>query len=375
MRSHSGAGGSVESSRSPGASATERASRLYDLVTERVLDWNGGGDTTDVWTLRSGNPVGLLAALFGLADVPCEWAVLNPAIAPELSMEPKSKFVAADDWSLPVLRVAAEGEGEPTWLVVSGSSRGMRMGVIPEALQGATAWVLEPGSHRTELLPREPAEDPAYAADVAVEYTALEDGTARVTGTFRNTMAGGSQMREGILNAEPTQRQQFARRLASTFAPGIDLENFTFPGLDVRGETFSFAFEGLVPDFLEGSGDRRTARLRMRPIQLAQGIGGADRTWPLALRVNAMQAERIRTRIVGGEAWKLGFEPTDQVVERDGFVYSLAVDETESDLEVTRTLHWRGATVPAAEVPELLAACERVDQAIDAKVAVDRRAP
>ncbi|MEM7517817.1 MAG: hypothetical protein AAF368_12955, partial [Planctomycetota bacterium] len=134
----------------PGSVA--KAEGIWKLVYERILDWSSDGDTTDVWTLRRGDPLGLIGALLRIAEIPFDWGILYPATRPELNTSPVDDFMTLGDWEMPMIRLAPETEGAaPTY--VSTLVRGMKFGELQEPVEGAKMWILSDsneGEARTE---------------------------------------------------------------------------------------------------------------------------------------------------------------------------------------------------------------------------------
>ena len=332
-------------------SQLERARALYEAVTERVLDFSGGGDTTDVWTLRRGDPTGLLAALYGEAGIEYDWAILRPAASPELIGEPLQAFFGLEQFELACLRLAARDESDrAVWVILRPGARGTPFGRVPEGMEGARAWVFGDGGPEWTELPRAGSEE-AWTTDVEVTYTVQEDGSARAQGTIAISGVRGALMREQLAKAEPEQRDQAARGISANVIAGLDLDEWEFLELDRIGAPMNLSFQGHIPGFVQNQGQASECRLRLLPSQLSTSFGAADRTWPLALRIAARTRARVRLECPG---WRVQYPHDDLLEERDGFRFSFQVDREDSTLAVERVVELRGMWLEPGEVPAFL---------------------
>ena len=349
----------------------ERAEALFDVVTDRVLEFTEDGDTTDVWSMRRGAPTGLLAALFTLAGIEYDWAILAPPIAPELDPDPEPAFIDHDHFGLPCLRVAT-GEGEePLWIVVPPGGRDLAFGSIPDEFAGARAMILgESEEVEYEEVPRDDLAD-SWALDLDVVYHLGADGSTTASGTIRATGARGAFAREQLSRIEPQQRSQVARNLASQTVQGLDLEQWEFVDLDGRGAPLELKFTGQLPGFVQGTPPAQSCRLRLPPVNLSTSFGPAEREWPLA--VLATNRTRARIRLECGEEWSYEYVPESSVETRNGFRYELEVQREESALEVRRIVELRGMVLEPALVPEFLTRCKEYEDAEQREVTLRRR--
>jgi len=328
-----------------------RARALYEVITTRVLEFRGTAITSHVWNLKRGNPIFLLGALYELTGVSFEWGILERTVAPELDREPKQAFANTRGFDLPVLRLKDPGpEGEVVWQVSPGD-RGSRFAAIPDSIAGARVLVLGAEGVRTEELSRNQLED-SWSIDLDVTYVLDADGAARVQGQMRVTNAQGAVLREQLSQTGAAQREGAARNMVGQLVPGLDLSSFEFPGLDSRGLDFELHFEGRVPGFVRRSGGEHLVDLRLPPTGLSTGLGAAQRTWPLALRVT--QRNRARVRVEVGTAWRIVGAPTVFREERAGYLHALEVESSDEGWEATRTFVLRGLGLEAEEMPGFL---------------------
>jgi hypothetical protein len=331
-----------------GGPPVARAQALFEAVTAHVLDFEGGALAAQVWPNRRGNPIFLLGALYELAGLEFEWAVLRRSVAPELDPEPAQAFEDLRGYDLPALRLAGES---PTW-VLAPAGRGMRFGAVPDNLAGAPVLVLAADGGRMEELPRDQLAD-SWDLDLEVAYDLQADGSAQVSGRARITTAQGPLMREQLSQASAVQRGGAARNLAGQMVPGLDLEQFDFPGLGDKGAAFEMTFTGRVPTFARERGGRYRVGLGIPPTGLATGLGAAQRRWPLALRVS--RRDRVAVTIRGGQAWRVIAGPHAFHEQREGFLHELEVEETDGSWRAVRTLTLRGPVFAPNEVPAFLA--------------------
>lgn len=334
----------------PAATAHERARALYERVTQRVLEFDGPALASHAWTLRRGDPICLFAALYELAGIPFEWAVLESAVAPELEPEPVRAFAFSRGFTVPAIRLAAEDGGEPVWQLRP-AGRGARFGAIPDETAGVRALVLGADGPRMETLPRDQLER-SWDLDLDVAYALDSDGAAGVAGRVAITSAEGAVVRERLSQLGAVEREGAARQLAARLVAGLDLTDFDFPGLEESGGPFVLAFRGRIPRFVRSSGDEHLADLRLPPSGLSTGLGAADRTWPLAFRASSRARARVRVEL--GDAWRVAGAPAPFQEEREGFVHALDVERDESTCSATRTLIVRGLVLAPEEVGPFL---------------------
>lgn len=325
----------------------EEPEALFEAVTDHVLDFRGGALAAQVWPSKRGNPIFLLGALYELAEVPFEWAVLRERQAPELDQEPVQAFQDLRGYDVPALRVA----GEPPVWVLAPEGRGQAFGHVPAEAAGAVVMVLGEDGARTDTLPRDQLDE-TWDLDLDVRYDLGPDGTAAVGGTLRITTSRGPLLREQLAQASSVQRGGAARQLAGQMIPGLDLEQFEFPRLEERGAPFELVFSGSVPSFVRERGGGWRAALPIQPTGLARNLGAADRRWPLALR--SSQRQRVRVT-VAGEGWQVTGGPHAFREEREGFLHALEVEATDGAWHAERTFLLRGLMLPPEEVPAFLA--------------------
>lgn len=343
-----------------------RAEAIHARVTERVLDFQGGGYAAQTWAARRGDPVFLLGTLFERAGLEVRWAVLETGVAPELDPNPAVAFENVRGWG--GIALVAELD-EPAW-IFAGTGRGARLGTIPVESAGARVLFLDREGAELGEVPRSAIED-VWDSDLALRYVLGADGAASVTGTWRMTSAQGPQLREQVSQVGEVQRGAFARNLVGNFVPGLDLTDYEFVGLAERGGPLELAFEGRIPGFARAQGGEFTADLRLPPTQLSTGLGAAQRTWPLALRVS--QRDRVRVRLVPGESWSVVGGPAPFAGERDGFSHTLEVSEDGDAREWRRTLLIRGPWIPADELGAFLQGAAEREREESRAVRLERR--
>jgi hypothetical protein len=337
-----------------------RAASIYQMVTEHVLDFADQGDVTDVWTMKRGYPLGLLAALYQLDGIPFEWAALHPPIAPELDPRPEHIFKSLDDYGSMVLRLEpTDSDPNPAWVYLPYDGRGYPFLSIPDQLAGASVAVFGSDQTRHENFPRATL-DASWTLDLTVTYSLQGDGSATTTGSMAMTNADGPLLREKIRQIQPSQRSQAARQIVSQTVPGIDLDHWEFVDLDVSGAPFVFNFVGKIPGFVLGDGAKRGCRLRFPPMQLSTSLGAAERDWPLAFRT--IMGVRMRVRLELNGLYDFEYGPVDTLEERDGFRYDFKVKRETDVLEVQRVLRISGMWLEPEEVPGFLDTARKNEQ-------------
>ena len=332
-----------------------RARAIHDALEERLQDHQGPPDAARTWLTRSGDPLCLLAAMYGLAGVDHRWAVIERAVAPELNGEPIEAFRGEQRMDRAALFLPAEGSAG-TWIVPLGAP-GMPFGSLPAALGGAPAHVLESdGTTRSVSLPR---RDDAWDLEVELTYRIAPDGSAEVMGRTTEGSPQGFVMARRIAEATDEQRRGYALSVASRFAPGADISAAEVVVDGSEGPGVVVLFEGALPGFLQPRGQESVAFLPFVPLQLSQRFGPAERKWPLALR----QSVRLRARIEvqHGTEWEVVDGPRPGAEGREGLTVSLAVDRDDPAVtRLTQTFVQQGAVVEPADMPAFLEAMSRL---------------
>ncbi|MDA1267084.1 MAG: hypothetical protein O2816_18540, partial [Planctomycetota bacterium] len=336
----------TEVARSVSGTDLDRAKALFDAVTAHVLDFRGAAHAAQVWPSKRGNPIFLLGALYELAGIEFEWAVLEEAIAPELNPQPKQAFEDLRGYQVPALRV----KGDPPVWVLAPSGRGETFASIPDDMAGAPVLVLAEDGARVEPLPRQQLDD-SWDLDLSVAYDVAANGDASVSGTIRITAANGAVMREELSQVSAVQRGGAARQIAGQVVPGLNLAGFDFPDLGTRGAPFMMTFTGSVPQFAREQAGRFRAGLPIRPTGLATGLGAADRRWPLALRFSQRQRLEVTVR---GEGWRVTDGPRPFEEQRDGFVHTLETGDDAGGWRALRIFIIRGPVLAPDEVAGFL---------------------
>ena len=338
---------------------SERAAALYAAVTDHVLDFSGSGDTTDVWTLRRGRPLGLFAALLDIAGVEHEWALPHPPTPQRLASSARDPFLSYDDFGDWMLRIApTEPDGAPTWVVLPEGVRGLPLGRVPSFMRGGQVLVLGDDAARLERLPNEPGP-PASESRLVVHLA--DDKSARVEGVLILRDLQGPATREAISQAEPQQRALAARQIASQSVSGLDVEDWEFVDLEVDGADFELRFSGTVSRFVRGTSRKPYCSPVSSPITLTRALGSADRQWPFELL--ASQAERLRIELHPSPGYALPSEPRRAAVTRDGldFVVEWTPGE-DGSLVIERRFAIDGLRVAPDAMGELIAALGEVEE-------------
>ena len=318
---------------------------LYDAVTEHVIEFRGAGDTTDVWYLKRGNPMGLLAALFDIAEVQYEWAVPFPVGPPELDTDPKRPFLTGGDLGSPWFRLL-NSNGEPTWLFLPPGGRGYTYARVPESLAGSRFIVLGADGPRIESLP--PAPTDTWMTKLEIDVFLGEEKTARVEAHFLMSDMRGPLTREAISQAEPQQREQGLRQMASGIVRGIDVTSWDVKEMLVRGNDLEITFEGTLKSFVRGSKSKPYCKLPWPPRGLSRAAGEGHRTSPFVLRSH--QNERVELRIHASETWQFGTPPESKTLDREGLHYEIQFELDGDELTVVKEFRLHGLELTAEEL-------------------------
>lgn len=339
--------------------ARATAEALYRALDERIREQRGGFRAAEVWWQRRGLPLFLLAALYDRAGVPYELAVMERSVSPELDPEPLTAFANQRPLERVALRLGAtDALGDPVWIVATGQP-GFPFGAIPADMAGAATFVRGADGWRAEELPRSQL-DATWDADVALRYVLGPDGSAAVEGTFVVSTAQGDVLRRQLREATAQQRDAFARRQVNGVVRGLDLERATFE-LDSPEPGARLVFAGKLPRYVverPGDGGAPSEYLAdppFLPLGLDQGLGPAERKWPLVFRSSLRV--RVRATLELGEAWTFLQGPNATHEAREGFTIDLSLDPTATpgscvcEQRVVR----RGAVIAPDEMPAFLA--------------------
>ncbi|MEZ5978101.1 MAG: hypothetical protein R3F34_07790 [Planctomycetota bacterium] len=336
---------------------------IFDAVAARLLEFEGTGDTTDVWTLRRGDPTGLLAALYRMADVDFRWVVPYPAAPADIDPTPSTPFADWGAFGRPGLAVGPRDGGDaPTFVFALG--RGLPFGFVPEQMRGGRALVLDGDDVAFVDLP-EPSPEPDLAVDLELHVAA--DESASVSGRLAIGGLQGPLLREQLAEAEPQILQQAGRQIASSRVTGLSVADFDVPHLDERGSDFEQTFEGSIRGFAKGSSSKPWIKAPWPRLRLSGRLGKADRRWPLELLQPTSEVSRVT--IHPGEAFAFVAAPPSRVVERPGFRYSLEFTlGDDGSLAIERSVRIRGLRLAPEDVPAFLSELEAIEEADDAKI-------
>ncbi|MDP7062785.1 MAG: hypothetical protein QF489_07625, partial [Planctomycetota bacterium] len=332
----------------------EKAERIYAALTELILDFEDDGDLVDVWTLKRGNPTYLLATLYRLAGIPHEWCVLQSS-APELDEDPVDPFQSGNDYQIPALRLADNGD-KPTWIAIL--TRGTSFGDLAPSMLGASAMILEEEGYRIEEISRD-GLDELWDMNLTIAYTLGDSEVAQVVGSMTIGGVQGAGIREAISQLSPQEVDQALRQLSSQMVRGLNLQTAQVIDMDVNGGPLIVNFDGLIPGFVQTLGDKSGARLRIPELGLADGLGPAERTYPFVLR--GAQRVRISVQLDAGRNWTIEYGPENSTEKRDGFRYDFQVEKGDQHLLVRRTLEMRGTSIPAADFPGFIATMKELE--------------
>lgn len=322
----------------------ERAQAIYAAVDEEIIEFGGSGDVTDLWTLKRGDPTYFLSALFTLAEIPHEWAAIQ-SVAPDLVDEPNRPFRDGKDYDIPALRISdLQDGGEVAW--IAPQSRGTAFGSLPAQMLGSEAMVLEPEGFRMETVSRDGLED-IWDLDYSVSLVIQPDESAAVEGTIRITGSQGAGVREQIAQISPMQRDQAVRQITAQLVKGLDLSGSELPDLETAGAPLTLEFTGTIPDFVQKSGDKYGARLRIPELGLGDGLGPAERSLPFVFP-QTMRV-KVHVQLDTNGTWLLDYGPTDVRREEEGFLYDFRVQSDEHHLSVDRVLEMRGLELSPEE--------------------------
>ncbi len=318
---------------------------IYDAVTEHVIEFGADGDTTDVWYLKRGHPTGLIAALFEIADIEYEWAVPFPEMPAKLNPDPLRPFLHWGDRGRAGMRIP-NSDGSVTWLFIPPGGRGLTYGRLPGGAGGTRVLVLEGDGYRFETLP-DPGDD-TWMQDLEVDIHLQDDKSARVSLRYVVADLGGPLTREAVSQAEPQQREQFARNTAKQLVTGLDVTSWEVKDMRVRGADLELVVEGTIKRFVKGTSRSPYCKLPWTQHRLSRITGEGDRLWPFAYRTYG--AIRYVVRLHGSEAWSFEAPPETKEVNRDGFHYEIRFEQEADMLTATKVFNVHGLMLSAEEL-------------------------
>lgn len=323
--------------------AVQRANRLFDLLQDRITDFQGPAPSARVWTERRGQPIFLFGAMLEAQGIPFTWAFSRP-FSPPLDPGIMEAFQLPTRYSVPLIRLA--GPEGPVWVLFQ--LRGARFGRLPEPLAGAEVLLLEPGGPRLDHLPSRDLED-SWSQDFKIRFEVDPQGDARAEGEFALRTYQGAGARTQVAGLDSRRREAFVRRTVAALVPGLALQSFSFADLDRTGMPLRILFEGRLPGFLDSTPSGFACRRRIPPANLVQQLGPPDRTTDLFLR--AFLRNRARVRIDLPPGFQFSSPPAERELQRNGFLYRMEVLEAgPRTLEFQRTLSLYGLRLPKEEV-------------------------
>jgi len=333
-----------------------KAKALHAFVND-TLDQRGWQDATQSLLQREGNASFLFAALLEAAGVPHE-LVWSRNVAPDADDEPDPPFVEAEYWSHNLLVLVQPRDGEPTWCDMN--SKTMPYGHLLGDAPGAPSVAL-PSCRMLTLPALAPAERLGVAMDVDLDVAA--DGSAQASGELRWTANLGYVIKEQMREAPDAERRQQMTGMAAWLVPGIDMSEFSMPGLESADEPVSLRVTGSVPSFLDDDGSALVCRLPFPPLNLKGALAGGSgsRRLPYFLDQPQVQSSTVTMKLAP-ELQALGL-PAGHVAELHGGRYELDITQPEpGTLEIRRSIALPPFAIPADQYADFEAFCSKVDE-------------
>lgn len=338
-----------------GDSAKARA--LHDFVNA-TLDKRGRQDATQALLEREGNASFLYAALLEAAGVPHE-LVWSRNVAPDADEEPDPAFVEEDYWMRNLLVLVQPRDGEPTWCDMN--SKTMPYGRLLGDAPGAPSVAVP--SCRLLTLPTAPlSERPGSAIEVSLAVAA--DGSAQAQGSLTWNAGLGFVIKDQIREVPSAQRKQWMTGLAASLVPGIDMSDYTMPGLDSPEEPLALRFEGSVPSFLDNDGAALVCRLPFPPLDLKGELAGGEGQRKLPYFLNEPQVQSATVRMELSPELQAATLPEGFVAELQGGRYELSVTRPEpGTLLLRRVIALPPFALQPEQYADFEAFCSKVDEA------------
>lgn len=333
-----------------------RAAAIFQALEEEILAFDQGGDVSDVWTQKRGNPTGLMYALLRLANVTVLPAVSSDT-ADSLDPNPMRPFPTQTRFTTPMLLIPGGAQAENTWILLR--QRGLPFASLPQDSYGAEVLVLSEGAPELAHLPEAP-EEGNWTVERKVSYVLQADSSAIVDGSFVMGGVEGSSVREMIRDLTPEEREQAMQSVIASVVPGMDIDGADFLGLDEPGNGFHLVFHGRVPDFVIQRGDMNGARLNLPSEDMTSRLGSGDRELDLAMRMRMSAYAQIT--LDGGGAWTIDYGPESANLHADGLDYRFEVEKNENRVQLTRKVKLDGLYLTAEAFPDFLAQMREMEQ-------------
>jgi tetratricopeptide (TPR) repeat protein len=339
------------------AGDTARARALHAFVNDR-LDQRGWGSATAGLLEREGNAAYLYGALLAAADVPHE-LVWSRNVSPASDSEPDPAFVEGNYWRRKLLVLVEPRDGEPAWCDMD--SKLLPYGELLGDAPGAPAVAL-PSRRLLTLADLPLSERPALNTEMSIRV--LPDGSAQVDATLAFQAAPGWVLKEPVREIPMAIRKNWVTQMLSQIVPGVDVAEYSIPGLDDAEQTLSIRGQGRVPTFLDDDGGALTCKLPFPPLGLAANLAGGEgpRRLPFFLDEPVVQANFVRMQL--DESLTATSLPAGLQEEILGGSYELSVESDGGrDLTIRRRIALPPFALPASGHAAFAAFCQRVDEA------------
>jgi hypothetical protein len=343
----------------PEGNDQQRAAVIYWAVQDLISEYDGFNDIIDTFTLGQGRPIGLLSKLYELNEIRHEWAFIKQQ-APHL-IKGRPAFENANAYQIPALRLAPTVAGEqPLWVLTI--EHYAPLGLAPTDMYGAEAVIVTRDSYRSEVFnPQIP--DDLLNIDANVHYFIRDDGSADVTGDIHILTMLGAQIRKQLKQISPDQLQQAQLSFAGQFITGLDVSNGNFyqPDVDNDDHLFHYSFNGNIPNFVQGRGERLGGRLRF-PLSTAihAQLGKAEREYDFELDLR--EFNRVKVRVTTEGAYTMDYGPVSRHETAPGFDYDIVIAKSANEINLSIATGFDGLKTSKEEFPEFLALLQDIEK-------------
>ncbi|HZM00455.1 MAG TPA: hypothetical protein VFD43_09410, partial [Planctomycetota bacterium] len=334
----------------------ERARALHAFVNE-TLDQRGWQDATSALLSREGQASFLYSALLEAAGIPHE-LVWSRNVAPDADDEPDPAFLEREYWSRNLLVLVQPTDGEPAWCDMN--SKTMPFGRLMGDAPGAPSVAL-PTCRLLTLPELAPEQRPGIAIDLGLELAT--DSSADARAEMRWIAGPGYAYKEQVREMPEAQRKSWMTGGAAWLVPGIDMREYSLPGLDSPDEPLSLRVAGEVPAFLDDDGSALVCRLPVPALELKGQLAGGEglRRLPYFLSEPLVQSADVELKLAPGLS--VASLPADHVAELHGGRYELRFSRPEPDtLRIRRAIALPPFAIPAGQYAAFEAFCAKVDE-------------
>ena len=320
------------------ASDEARARAIYAWVNANLTTQGDAGNAHQALKALAGDREELFVALCHAAGVKLGFAAAD--FAPEYRSHSNSEPPGLDwagigesDFDLFLVTVPGD-DGRPIYLTLDERLR--PFGALPSSRSRAPVITWRGGRATTGRLPGIDAGLDRFENRATIELQA--GGGAVVKGSLTYTGERAWQPKDAFRTVPLDQQREFFEQQMPSYMPGLELEDYTTPGLDTPGTPFVRSYTGKV----DGMARRRGAGLAMDiPVErlgqlLSVLVGTEERSAPLVLSFDYNILNEVR--VVPPPGWRFKALPENLEYPTAPLVFSAQYSLEEGVLVIRRSL-------------------------------------